>query len=86
MASRLHRSTRHSPGTPSIAAHERRALGLGEFHRDLVRQPLLDVEQRIVEHRLARRRIGIELTHRRRDLVEHRRIGLVARARLRRPA
>ncbi len=58
----------------------------GELGRDLVREPGLDVEGRVVEHRLARRRIGVELAEGRRDLVEDRRIRLRPRRRLRDPA
>ena len=70
----------------AVARDEGGALGPSELCRDLARQPGLDVERRIVEHRLARRRIGIELAERRRDLVERRRVRLRPRRRLRDPA
>ena len=58
-----------------VAVHEGRALGPGKLHRDLASEPTLDIEGGIVEHRLARGRIGVELARRRGDLGEVRRVG-----------
>ena len=65
---------------------EGRAFGPRELGRDLARQPGLDVERGVVEHRLARRRIGVELAERRRDLDEVGRRRLRPRRRLADPA
>src|SRR3546814_18642953 len=47
-----------------------RSFGAGEFHGDLAGEPAFEVEPGIVEHRLARRRIGVEIAARRGDFSE----------------
>ena len=69
-----------------VAGHERRSFRDRELAPQLLGQPVLDVEHRIVEHRLARRRIGVKLARRRHNLGKAARRGLWPRRRLADPA
>ena len=70
----------------SGAADERSTLRPGKLPCDLVGQPGLHIERRVIQHRLRRRGIGIKLAARRRDLVEIRRVGFRTTRRLADPA
>src|SRR3546814_3226667 len=61
-------------------------VGTGELDGNLACQPALDVESGIVQHRLACRRVGEQVAHRRGDFGTGRRRRLGASAVLRRPA
>src|SRR3546814_5785569 len=61
-------------------------FGTGELDGNLACQPALDVESGIVQHRLACRRVGEQVAHRRGDFGKGRRRRLGASAVLRRPA
>src|SRR3546814_2369295 len=70
----------------AIAMDEGGAFGAGEFHGDLACKPAFEIETGIVEHRLARRRIGVELAAGRGDFGKLRRACFGARGSLADPA
>ena len=77
ISGRRYRNGEEAPGLVGArTADEGSPLGAGEFQRDFAGEPVLEIEAGIVEHRLAGRRIGIEVARGRGDLGKFGRVGL----------
>ena len=83
---RLGRSHETGGLVDPVASHKSGGLLLGEHRENLVRNPLLEVNGDIIQHRLRRRRHGIKFHRRKIQLRNHLRIRLRPRRRFRHPS